>query len=179
MNSLYTNKQIKKYKKKTCKNIKLLELGTTLLRQLHNIKHTLLTADKIIIENQPVLKNPTMKSVQMILYTFFLDHGLMNDDSPIIDIILFSPRNKLKIYEGPVVECTLKNKYSKRKFLSIEYTKHFIKDNVPWYTFFLSHSKKDDLADCYMQGLYFLKYKDKTGQSINKIKHKTTKSLEK
>ena len=160
MDSIYTKKEIKKHKKKTCKNTKLQELGVKLLTQLQNKKNKLLNVDKIIIENQPVLKNPTMKSIQMILYTFFLEHGLMDETSNITDIILFSARNKLKTYNGPKVECSLKNKYSKRKFLSIEYTKYFIKENELWNTFFLSHSKKDDLADCYMQGLYYLQYKN-------------------
>ena len=153
---LYTKKQIKKVKRKTCKNIKLQELGINLLSKLQDKKEHLLHVDKIIIENQPVLKNPTMKSVQMILYTYFLEHGLMDSESPISDIILFSARNKLKIYTGPPIECKLKNKYSIRKYLSIEYTKYLIKDNTKWYDFFLSHSKKDDLADCYMQGMYYL-----------------------
>ena len=32
--------------------------------------------DKVVIENQPALKNPTMKSVQMILYSYFLIEGV-------------------------------------------------------------------------------------------------------
>ncbi|MEC8542095.1 MAG: hypothetical protein VXY89_00890, partial [SAR324 cluster bacterium] len=41
---------------------------------LSDIKH-------VLIENQPALKNPTMKSVQMIIYTFFIMNGIMNDNS--------------------------------------------------------------------------------------------------
>ena len=33
-------------------------------------KPSLLSVDKVIIENQPVLKNPTMKSIQMVLIVF-------------------------------------------------------------------------------------------------------------
>ena len=32
----------------------------------------LLEVDYVFIENQPVLKNPQMKSIQMILYSYFL-----------------------------------------------------------------------------------------------------------
>ena len=130
-----------------------------LLTKLQQQKHNLLQVDSIIIENQPVLKNPTMKSIQMILYTFFTEHGLMEQSSPISCIKLFSARNKLKTYDGPTIACTLKNKYNKRKFLSIEYTKYFIKQDKKWYEFFLSNTKKDDLADCYMQGIYYITYK--------------------
>jgi hypothetical protein len=155
MNQQFSKKEIKKQKRKTCKNIKLKELGLILLTKLKNNKN-LLKVNKVIIENQPVLKNPTMKSVQMILYTFFLDHGIMNKKSLIDDVILFSARNKLKIYDGPVVECNIKNKYSKRKYLSVEYTKYFVKDMQKWFAFFNTHTKKDDLADSYLQGLYYI-----------------------
>ena len=80
----------------------------------------------------------------------------MNKKSLIDDVILFSARNKLKIYDGPVVECNIKNKYSKRKYLSVEYTKYFVKDMQKWFAFFNTHTKKDDLADSYLQGLYYL-----------------------
>lgn len=158
MEHTYNKKQIKKSKRKTCKNIKLQELGILLLSKLQAQQSTLINADIVIIENQPVLKNPKMKSIQMMVYTFFLEHGLMNSNSHISDIILFSARNKLKTYDGPEIKCTLKNKYNKRKYLSIEYTKYFIKDNIKWSTFFISNSKKDDLADSYMQGLYYIKH---------------------
>ena len=156
MNQVYTKKEIKKQKRKTCKNIKLKELALILLTKLKEKGQSILDIDKVIIENQPVLKNPTMKSVQMILYTYFLDHGIMDNTCRMNDVVLFSARNKLKIYDGPEVECTLKNKYSRTKYLSVEYTKYFINDNTTWLPFFTNHSKKDDLADCYLQGLYYL-----------------------
>ena len=152
----YTKKEIKKQKRKTCKNIKLQELALKLLTKLQEKGTSILNIDKVIIENQPVLKNPTMKSVQMIIYTYFLEHGIMDDSSSIDDVILFSARNKLKIYDGPKVECALKNKYSRTKYLSVEYTKYFIKDNKKWFPFFNTNTKKDDLADSYLQGLYYL-----------------------
>ena len=156
MKKEYTKKEIKKQKRKTCKNIKLQELALKLLTKLQEKGTSILNIDKVIIENQPVLKNPTMKSVQMILYTYFLEHGIMDDSSSINDVILFSARNKLKIYDGPKVECNLKNKYSRTKYLSVEYTKYFLKDNTEWLYFFKTNSKKDDLADSYLQGRYYL-----------------------
>jgi hypothetical protein len=35
-------------------------------------KRHFLDVNEVLIENQPSLKNPTMKSVQMVLYTFFI-----------------------------------------------------------------------------------------------------------
>ena len=103
-----------------------------------------------IIENQPVLKNPKMKSIQMMVYSYFNLIGVSN-------IILFSPRHKLDVYNGPDIECHLKSKYSKRKFLSIKYTKYMIQNNKEYLNIFNSIKKKDDLADSLLQGLCYLK----------------------
>ena len=46
-------------------------------------------AEYILIENQPCMKNPTMKSIQMILYSYFLIKGLKNNDSNIHTIELY------------------------------------------------------------------------------------------
>ena len=35
----------------------------------------LLDVDAVVIENQPSLKNPKMKSIQMIVYSYFLMYG--------------------------------------------------------------------------------------------------------
>jgi hypothetical protein len=75
------------------------------------------------------------------------------------DILFISPRNKLKCYDGPEVEIKSKNQYTKRKKLAIEYCKYFLKDYEKELNFFNSLKKKDDAADCFLQGLWFLKNK--------------------
>uniref|UniRef100_A0A6C0IY50 Mitochondrial resolvase Ydc2 catalytic domain-containing protein n=1 Tax=viral metagenome TaxID=1070528 RepID=A0A6C0IY50_9ZZZZ len=159
INQKYPKCKSKKLKKITSKNTSILELGSILLRKLDKKKEVLLDVDEVVIENQPVLKNPTMKSIQIILYTYFIEHGY-NIDGRIKNIVLFSARNKLKLYDGPKVECQKKNDYDKRKFLSVEYTKYYIKDDLKNNNFFLKHKKKDDLADSFIQGYYYL-FKDK------------------
>ena len=119
-------------------------------------KYKLLDVDTVLIENQPCLKNPTMKTIQVIVYSYFLINGFHNKSSNISNILFISARNKLKCYNGPEVICKLKNKYSKRKFLAKEYTKYFIKDDPTYLEFFNSNKKKDDLADSYLQGLSYL-----------------------
>jgi hypothetical protein len=146
-----------------------------------NEKKQLLDVDIVIIENQPCLKNPQMKSIQMILYSYFIILGktssFYNDNSPKIKKIDFcSASNKLKIYDGPEIILSNKNKkiveekidtkkskikYSDKKKLAIEYTKYFL--NKPetisheYTDFFNNHKKKDDLADSFLQGLYYIK----------------------
>jgi len=172
-------------------------------RKLHE-KPNLLDVDIVVIENQPSLKNPQMKSIQMILYSYFLILGKIignegkqtsesssssspSSSSSYIEKIDFcSASNKLKIYDGPeiildvkpkkqskkataaVVEepapeeqpkkKSTKLKYREKKRLEIEHAKYYKeKNDIEKLQFFNDHKKKDDLADSYLQGLYYIK----------------------
>ena len=50
-------------------------------------------------------------------------------------------------------------KYGDKKKLAVEYTKYFLKkyEEQSLFDFFMNHKKKDDLADSYLQGLYYIK----------------------
>jgi hypothetical protein len=164
-------------------------------RKLHE-KPQLLDVDIVVIENQPSLKNPQMKSIQMILYSYFLILGKVigNGDKSTgyIDKIDFcSASNKLKIYDGPEIileEKTKRNKkivksipsetivegnielvdktkskkttikYADKKRLAIEHAKYFVEKDEQFKDFFNNHKKKDDLADSFLQGLYYIKH---------------------
>jgi hypothetical protein len=81
-------------------------------------KSNLLDVDIVVIENQPSLKNPQMKSIQMILYSYFLILGKIignseKNSSYIEKIDFCSASNKLKIYDGPKI--ILPEKNTKRK----------------------------------------------------------------
>lgn len=147
------NKSGKKKKLNTNHDIcKLSQRCIERLRKLNlkNIKH-------VLIENQPALKNPVMKSIQMIVYTFFIIEGIMNNDSPIENIHMVNARNKLKVYKGPKVPCNKKGKYAQNKYLSVEYTKHMIQnDDENMIKLYGDSKKKDDLADSYLQGIYWI-----------------------
>ncbi len=91
----------------------------------------LLEVDYVFIENQPVLKNPQMKSIQMILYSYFLFYGVTDgitlqitrDDGTIEEkthkiksVDFCSASNKLKVYNGPTIAIEdLKKKPSTKK----------------------------------------------------------------
>ena len=57
---------------KTSSKFDINQLGIALFQELDKIKETILDTSIILLENQPVLKNPTMKSMQMFLYSYYL-----------------------------------------------------------------------------------------------------------
>ncbi len=80
----------------------------------------LLNVDYVVIENQPSLKNPQMKSIQMILYSYFLILGKVighqeMTKSYIQSIDFCSASNKLKVYDGPKIILPEKNTKNKKK----------------------------------------------------------------
>ena len=129
----------------------LVKLAQSLIDKLDKIPE-LLNAKTIDIENQPCLKNPTMKSIQMILYSYFIIRN--KDKKQSISINLVSAKNKLKfsIDTEKINEIKqLKNKYQQNKKLAIEYTREFLKENQDWLEYFETFkNKKDDLADSYL-----------------------------
>lgn len=150
--SNHSKKFSKKKKINTNDMMKLSKICISKLRELEIDGIT-----NILIENQPALKNPVMKSVQMIIYTFFIIEGVMNEKSSIEEIHMVNARNKLKVYKGPKIECDKKGKYAQNKFLSVEYTKDMIKsEDECFIKLFLESKKKDDLADAYLQGIYWI-----------------------
>ena len=105
--NLVDNEQMKKNRNLLFENIP---------RKLHELPQ-LLDVDFVVIENQPSLKNPQMKSIQMILYSYFLILGKVigneTTKSYIYKIDFCSASNKLKIYDGPAI--VLEEKKSKKK----------------------------------------------------------------
>ena len=139
----------------------MLTLGKILYDKLDKLPQ-LLQAKWICIENQPVLKNPTMKSIQMMLYSYFV---MKQHEKKIElhDMILMSAKNKLKVYkdkygELPKKILSMRDKYRRNKMMAIEHTRLFVDNehNEEWQEFYNEHDKKDDLADAYLMTRYFI-----------------------
>jgi len=145
----------KKKKKKLNSNYDLFKISQIMMEEL-NSKVDFLNHDIICIENQPALKNPTMKSIQMLLYAYFIIEGVCKD-SICSNVQMINARNKLKVYKGPEVECKFTDKYKKNKYLAVEYTKVMIlEEDKKFIDLFTDCKKKDDLADAYLQGIYYI-----------------------
>ena len=152
---ILNDKSYKIIKKINANKIDLEILGISLIKKLKEIDN-FKQCEHIILENQPVLKNPKMKSIQMIVYSYFL--MLKLEHNIILKIKMFLPKNKLNIYDGPKLETLSKNKYDNRKKQSIIITKYILeKYNEQSMILYLNnHSKKDDLCDSYLQGLCYI-----------------------
>ena len=142
-----------------------LNLLTSLDNKINNFKDI----DYVLIENQPSMKNPKMKSVAETLYCWFMIRGIIDKKLfNLSNIFYLSPSNKLKIDDKDLNKeiDALKDKSKKYKFTkqsAIIYTNKILGFNneKKWINFLDSHNKKDDLCDSYLQGLYFLNNKNK------------------
>ena len=148
---------IKKFVKKKKDKFNLLEINLLLIKKLDTLEIN--NIDYVLIEQQPIA-NQRMKNISLCLFNYYALRGIHDkNNNKIKDILFISPRNKLKCYDGPTIEIKSKNQYTKRKKLAIEYCKYFLKEYPDDLNFFNSLKKKDDAADCFLQGLWFLKKK--------------------
>jgi hypothetical protein len=165
------NPDKKKYKPRKAKKVKsvlLKDKCLALYKTLDELPHLVQKPVEIVIEQQ-MKKNPTMLQMAHLVYSYFIMRGYVNPESPIRNVRFVSARNKLKVYNGPELECHLRNAYNRRKWFACEYTKWMIR-NDPIHSEYLDKfpKKKDDLSDCYLQGVWWLK---RNGI----VKHKGTK----
>lgn len=155
-------------KNKGANKIPIEELQVSLLKKLESMPQ-LLKVDRIVIENQPSLKNPRMKAIASTLYNFFLMRSTIDRikyECSIDKVLFMSPCNKLKVNKENVVEVIKrekakgKDRYKLTKELAIEYCKQMLKNcDKKHYEFLLSNKKQDDLSDCYLQGCYYFAVK--------------------
>ena len=128
--------------------VNLIDIGITLNFELNNLFREILldTIDLIILENQISPIANRMKTLQGMMAQYFISNGNYK-------IEFMSAANKLKLFSN-----TKKTTYAERKKMSIQYTTELL-TNKNMYTeldFFKNHKKKDDLADCLLQGIYYL-----------------------
>jgi hypothetical protein len=143
--------------------IDLVTVGRNIQHKLDNIlgEH-LSTIHTIIIENQigPIANK--MKTIQGMLAQYFI----MKNNNISIDFI--SATNKLKDFMPLTTDTEEKKEkldYKQRKKLGIQTCSNFVNNDIRfkgWADFFYKHLKKDDLSDCFLQGMWYIKHKIKS-----------------
>lgn len=139
-------------------------LRKKLVEELDKRKH-FLKSTFILIENQPTLKNPKMKAISSTIYDYFLIRGIIDkeiNNSEITTVKYISPSNKLKIADEGDTTKLIKLKgddtktYKLTKSLGIKYCLKLIEGMDEWIKVFNSYKKKDDMADSFLQGMYYI-----------------------
>jgi hypothetical protein len=126
-----------------------IEIGEN-IKKIMNEKFNKYKFDKIIIENQIGKNAIKMKSIQGMLNMYFIMCGYGKNE-----ILNYNAIHKLK----PFIEKGIKTTYTERKKISKNITYNLCKnyygsDLLNYYTTF---KKKDDLADCLLQCLDYIK----------------------
>lgn len=119
-------------------------------------------ADLVLIENQPCTMNPRLKSVQMVIYTYFRTLHLHTSRYP--DVRLLPASGKLQglrqAPEGLIPAKASTMGYAAKKKVSIIACEHYLRSviNDPGRAdlFLASKTKRDDLADCMLQAVAFI-----------------------
>lgn len=144
-------------KKRLVKNISTKEMCCTLADRLDEYDELFQSVDHTIIETQ-FSRNRKMLCLSDMLFSYFILKHIRNNESKCKEVKFVSARNKLKVYEGPFIECNRKNAKDKRKQLAIKYCEYMIRtDEERLKQFNKFPRKKDDLSDCFLQGCWYLK----------------------
>ena len=135
-----------------CDEISIIDIGVSIKEKLDKLECSLfLNIDVILIENQISPIANRMNCIQGMLTQYFIMKNITH-------IQFISASNKLKMFMG-----NKKTTYAERKKLSIEATKNILidmqcdnneKDKI--IDIFNKHKKKDDLADCFLQAIWYI-----------------------
>jgi hypothetical protein len=148
----------KKYVTVSCGRQPQQTLSEKLFTRLDLLKEYFLNVDEVLIENQPSMRNPVMKTISVFLYSYFVIRGTI--DNKLISYVKFiSPSNKLKIDVENTNEIlgggkTKEKVYKLTKELGIWYCRSLISDDDDKIIELVK--KKDDMADAFLQAFQYL-----------------------
>lgn len=150
------------------------ELYLTLINQLDQRPH-LRDVDIVLIEKQPSF-NPKMRIIAGCLQTYFYIRGVVDKPTDKIrSVEFFSPKHKLKCYDGPELDISSKNgkivkgKYAQTKKMGVAIAKTKLEEyneSSQMIQVFENSKKKDDLSDCYLQALTYLMFKQRSEAAL-------------
>jgi hypothetical protein len=133
-------------------SLDLITIGRNMHRRFDALPHLAAGIDVVIIENQLSTLATRMKTLQGMITQYFIMRGVP-------DIRFISATNKLKLFDPKKDGEADKADYADRKKRSIEITRSLLLTQSTQSTQssrFETHKKKDDLADCFLQGVWWL-----------------------
>ncbi len=127
-------------------DMNLVQYGRNLMEQFNETLKDV-KVDGVVVENQIGPLALRMKTLQGMIMQHFIEKNI-----PLVEEV--SATNKLKEFLG-----TKKTTYAERKKASIEFTQAtLVKEKIShkWIEHFNKHKKRDDLADSFLQGRWYL-----------------------
>lgn len=156
---------IKVVRSKKTTSLNLTSLAEALYGELGTRTESIMRSNTVLLENQPVLKNPTMKTMQIFLYGYYVLNGVMKrtvdtvhcySASKKLDIIKFLPIDRIRAITDELK--TIKGQYSRNKRMAVRICEYLIEtasnaDEIR--AIFADKKKQDDLADSMLMTLHF------------------------
>lgn len=127
-----------------------------------------LKAEEVFIENQPALRNPTMKSIAETLYCFFMCRGIIDKEvtgSAIERVRFISPASKLEgLEKTEEAKENDRTRYKEAKKFSVTKARELLGRVCPQALRQLEeHPKKDDMCDSLLLALQGIQRKKAGG----------------
>ena len=140
-------------KKTSANDVSLIDIGKSIKRELNNIPE-MATVTHAVIENQISPIATRMKTIQGLLAQYFI----MRNDDIIIEFISSSNKLRNVVVESTENPQTASQKYKQHKVDSVIYTKQLLEKTGEFKKWLpiLDTSKKDDLSDCFLQGMWYI-----------------------
>lgn len=128
---------------KSAKHVSVVDLAVPISKCLSSRSHIWEGATKIVCEQQP---DKRMLCVQAMIHMWFVSQGYIckgvSATHKLTNIVTL--QDSTKTYKG-------------RKSTGIVHAQELVTDKT-WNAFMMKHPKKDDLADCFLQGLWVLEH---------------------
>jgi len=145
---------------KNASKVDLINIGINLKYKLNSLLENIDSIDYVLVENQISPIANRMKTIQGMIVQYFI---MSNIDVTNIEFI--SASNKLKEYNTSDKDKEKekeKTKYADRKKMGIIKCLEILNNNFNYndkIDFFNTHKKKDDLAVCFLQGIWYINNK--------------------
>lgn len=153
--SFLSQHSLQEVEKVNASKVDLIEIGTNIKMKFKEWFQNEGKIDYVLIENQISPIANRMKTIQGMICQYFI----MSEENEVGSIQFVSSSNKLKESNNASTSSTT---YKERKSQGIAKCLEILGTNEtfqPKLTYFQSHKKKDDLADSFLQGMWFINSK--------------------